>query len=105
MTIRAYLKRRSTMFLSLVLLTAVAMMICGFLLTRRIIPPDTAWLVIALFAASLIPTLFFFRCPRCTANLGSLVAHFGPLAFMARKPVRFCPFCGVDVDHDLEPKT
>lgn len=102
MTIKSYLKRRGSLLLSLIALTAIGMMVCGFLIQRHMVPPPFAGLAIAAFVFSFIPMLFFFRCPSCNGNLGSLAAYFGPLNFLAKKPVCFCPFCGVNMDQPLK---
>ena len=42
------------------------------------------------FAATVIYSLFFIRCPKCNAGLGALLSSFA-------KP-NFCPGCGVSFD-------
>jgi len=42
------------------------------------------------------------RCPHCKGNLGHFL-YYGP-PFSVSKKVKYCPFCGVDVDIELEDK-
>ena|SRR5437667_11937451 len=64
------------------------------------------WLVVAfpgfvVFFAGTWYLLFFLRCPRCRGRIGYTVSYpSGPLSVSRR--IRFCPFCGVALDSELE---
>lgn len=38
-----------------------------------------------------------FRCPRCRGQWGYLAMYSGPV-FSIRNDLRFCPYCGADLD-------
>jgi hypothetical protein len=40
-------------------------------------------------------------CPKCGGNLGKL-GNFSP---KSKRPVMYCPFCGVSIDQDLAQQT
>lgn len=49
--------------------------------------------------------LFMIRCPRCRKSLGNLTrspTHFSLLRFSKR--VRFCPYCTIDFEDELEKR-
>lgn len=43
-----------------------------------------------------------FRCPRCRGQWGYLAMYSGRI-FSIRGDLRFCPYCGADLDGELEP--
>ena len=55
-----------------------------------------ASVVAAIFIMVLGVTLGF-RCPRCWGQWGFLAMYSGPV-FSIRKDLRFCPYCGADLD-------
>jgi hypothetical protein len=47
-----------------------------------------------------ILSFLFIRCPKCRARLGQTIAV--PAAFRLSGPqVKYCPYCGVNVDDEL----
>ncbi|MEW6338535.1 MAG: hypothetical protein AB1625_14205 [Acidobacteriota bacterium] len=46
--------------------------------------------------------LFGFRCPRCRGQWGYLAMYSGG-ACSIRKDLRFCPYCGVEIDRESGP--
>ena len=67
---------------------------------------EPPWLFIAfpgfvVFFAGTLYLLFFLRCPRCRGAIGYVVTYLsGPFSISRR--IRFCPFCGVALDSELE---
>ena len=45
--------------------------------------------------------LFFLRCPRCQGRIGYTVSYMS-WPFSVSRRIRFCPFCGVALDSELE---
>ncbi len=44
--------------------------------------------------------LFRMKCPNCKNNIGHVVMSYGG-PFALSKKVKFCLFCGVDIDKEL----
>jgi hypothetical protein len=66
------------------------------------------WLIVAIpgfvvFLAGIVYLQFFLRCPACRAALGYTVIYSGSPFSISRK-IRFCPFCGIALDSELETK-
>ena len=66
------------------------------------------WLFIALpgLAAFLAGTwylVFFLSCPRCRGRIGYTVSYMSNPFSISRK-IRFCPFCGVALDSEIEAR-
>ena len=58
------------------------------------------WLIVAIpgivvFVGATLYLQFFVRCPACGGAIGSLS--------VSRK-IRFCPFCGINLDSELDEK-
>lgn len=54
------------------------------------------------FAVFLIATLYVMwgiRCPRCRGNIGYVIMYFSS-PFAISKKIKYCPYCGVDIDTD-----
>jgi hypothetical protein len=54
---------------------------------------------VAVFVVSIVGHFCFFRCPACRGNLAPLIFAHGPRRVDPR--IRFCPYCGTDVDAEL----
>jgi hypothetical protein len=51
------------------------------------------------FIAIVLAQMLFVRCPRCSGNLGQLLAQtMAPGKW--KTEVKHCPFCGVDFDEN-----
>jgi hypothetical protein len=59
-------------------------------------------MAVALAVVPIASLVIYFRCPKCSASLGSLVGHFGPVRRLG-KQVTHCPFCGVQLDSSVAP--
>jgi hypothetical protein len=58
------------------------------------------------FAAGLLALQFFVvRCPSCSGALGRIAASFPGFPFRFSKRIRFCPYCGLDLDTALDAVT
>lgn len=51
--------------------------------------------------AGVLYMLFGIRCPQCRGRLWYAVAHAPNSIFRLSETIRFCPFCGVDLDSEL----
>jgi len=59
-----------------------------------------AFLGVAVVYAGMLYT-FLLRCPRCRGRIGYTVSYWsGP--FSISRKVRFCPFCGIALDSELD---
>jgi len=101
MSIREYLQGRARKFLFMLPL----LFLCALLATEWVIleAKSFTWLVVIPFLLYIFFTVYYlkrFRCPECEGRIPSLIGHFGPLRKMA-KPVKYCPFCAVDLDSDM----
>jgi hypothetical protein len=90
-------KRRFVMLFLAVLITGVALGWIG-------VQSDTDWLVMAaylsvplLFIVLYTAVMFGFRCPACRGQWGWIAMYSGG-PFAIRKQLRWCPYCGVDLD-------
>ena len=102
MTIRDQLvakTRKVLLFASLFWLAFVATM----LFTRATAQVFLAFGALLALAAGVLAVSLTLKCPKCGAKLGALMGHFGPLAFMAKDKVKYCPFCGADFNASVEP--
>jgi hypothetical protein len=67
-------------------------------------PPWLFFVVFPGFAAFFAGTwylMFGLRCPRCRGRIGYTVSYMSSPFSVSRK-IRFCPFCGVALDSELE---
>jgi len=64
-------------------------------------PPFSAFVGFALFASSVLYQLFALRCPHCRGNLGGPLSYGGTPLGISRQ-VRFCLYCGVELDTEGE---
>ena len=98
MTIDQYLRKKANAFVWPIL----GLIVLGVILrwSGLIDSPYGFSIALAIFVTMLLAFLVLwvrFRCPRCTAPMSSLVAHFGPFRKLGR-PVICCPFCTVRLD-------
>jgi len=50
--------------------------------------------------ATAVYSLFFLRCPACDETIGYTVSPSRPFSISPK--IRFCPFCGIALDSELE---
>ena len=101
MTLREQLQGKATRFFwvcgAFFLLLAGAILLAGAQGKSAVV-----LLLFALFLLPILPLNLYFRCPRCSSGLGSVIAHFGPARSLG-KAINFCPFCGAGLDDELRP--
>jgi hypothetical protein len=104
MTVRDWLSKRKRIS-TIVGVVGWGSLMASVALTRTVPPP---WYLIvpgmvAFFAAASY-LVFFLRCPRCRGPIGNAINY--PGGFLSVSPrIRFCPFCGVALDSELEART
>lgn len=53
--------------------------------------------VVAAVVVMYLAVILGFRCPRCGGQWGFMAMYSGPV-FSIRKDLRWCPYCGADLD-------
>jgi hypothetical protein len=100
MTVRRLIARRKRQA-SIVAYSGFALFALGMLLGA-----GEPWLTVAIpgfavFFAATVYLLLFLRCPACRGSIGYTVNYpSGP--FSVSRKIRFCPFCGIPLDSELE---
>ena len=111
MTVGELLRRRCRTVMAF-MYAGFALFVGGVIVPAALGPPPWGqWLMIVGLAGFGVAWLsgmgaYFvgFRCPDCRANLAQLFLYSG--GFAGRYSVRFCPFCGCDLDAtDAESRT
>jgi hypothetical protein len=106
MTARAILKRRYRRVMRVVWV-GVGLYLLSIALWQGFGLPEALYVGLGGFAAAALGTLFIqfggLRCPSCRSNLGVLVLHRGGLSLDRR--IRFCPYCGVELDAELHAES
>jgi ammonia channel protein AmtB len=101
MTIRDEMRRKKRRLL-IITWSGIALFILGILLSEKLgSTPLIPFVGFAVFCVSI--TLYGYwamRCPHCKGNLGHFL-YYGP-PFSVSNKVKYCPFCGVDIDMELE---
>jgi len=64
--------------------------------TRSTMHPFLAFGALLSLVVGVLAVALTLKCPNCGARLGALIGYFGPLSFMAKDKVKYCPFCGAD---------
>ena len=52
----------------------------------------------ALGCLTIVYAFFSFRCPLCEGPWYGLAMNTGPSLFSIDRRIRYCPFCGADID-------
>jgi hypothetical protein len=87
--------------ISVVAYSGVALFLAGILLspiTRHMFILSLIGLGLAF--VSVVYAFFAISCPRCKTAWGYVAMYSGGLFSISRK-IRFCPYCGVDIDSDV----
>jgi hypothetical protein len=61
-----------------------------------VLPGGTVFTLALLYA-----NLFAFRCPRCGGRWEALAMHGGRSFLALDRNLKYCPFCGADIDAKL----
>lgn len=86
--------------ISLVAYSGVALFFVGILLSP--VTPYMFTLALIGFGLTFVSVVYSFfaiPCPRCKTAWGYVAMYSGGL-FSISKKIRFCPYCGVDIDSD-----
>jgi hypothetical protein len=87
--------------LSLVAYLGVALFFVGVLLSPIARHMFTLALVgVGLTFVSVVYAFFSISCPRCNATWGYVAMYSGGMLSISKK-IKFCPYCGVDIDSDI----
>lgn len=62
----------------------------------RVDSPIVSILGFLAFAGAIL-AVQWIKCPRCATRLGQVAMLIGPFV-QIRKPMNFCPYCGVNLD-------
>ena len=100
MTIRSQINKNKRK-ISLTAYAGFLVFIAGSLLSRL----NRTFFILALVGfgvlfTSMIYAFFRVPCPRCNNSWGYIALYSGG-PFSLSKKVKFCPYCGVDLDSDL----
>jgi hypothetical protein len=105
MTIRMLIERKKRRIM-VVALVGFASAATGAVLTQSNVlnvEPQFAVLpgMVVVVLALLYANLFAFRCPRCECGWATLVMQGSRSLVGLDRRIRYCPFCGVDIDTEL----
>ncbi len=106
MTFREAIDRRIRKVQTLTLIAFAILFASVFLMqAQNRLWPITLIAFAAFFAATLY-RLYGIRCPHCSGQIGMSITQSGA-GFSVPTKFRFCPFCGVALDDQMEetPKT
>ena len=54
----------------------------------------------AIFLLSILYVFWGIRCPNCRHHLTPITSYGNP--FSIPKKIKYCPFCGIDIDSELK---
>jgi hypothetical protein len=106
-TIRDYIKRRVRATMLVAVGGWLFMVLAGLVAERQIGQsgnPIPLIIGFALFGGAILWMTYMLKCPKCGASLRQIAMEIG-LRFGSskRRLVRFCPYCGADIDQPYEP--
>jgi hypothetical protein len=98
-TIRDYIKRRVRWLFAIGILGWLSFPLSAALHLR----PSRAGVGVPLlgmivFLGAILALNYLVKCPRCATNLGRTIAMPVGLSFGSGPQVKFCPYCGVNLD-------
>jgi hypothetical protein len=100
MTIRSKIgnKKRKAMILGY---SGLAFFVLGMIFSDKSttlpIPPFIGF---AIFSLSLLYVFWGIRCPECGHHLAPITTYGSPFSISRKN--KYCPFCGIDMDSELE---
>jgi hypothetical protein len=100
-TIRSQIGRKKRRLL-IIAYSGMAFFLLGMLLSGKFESfPIFPFIGFAVFMASIGYAFWGIRCPRCAGNFGIVAMYWGS-PFSVSKKIKFCPFCGIDIDTELK---
>ena len=105
MTIREFMGRKRKRFVYLGIASWLGALIALFL---SVSAGRFVWLFLPFFAGfgiAILGTMFLLKCPRCGGSLGRGNVPFQGTGVGIRRPINFCPYCGVSLDEPMQPAT
>jgi uncharacterized membrane protein YedE/YeeE len=102
MTIREVLGRKRKRFVYLGIAACVGALTA---LLLSVSSGTFPWLFLPFFAcfgASVLGIMFFLKCPRCSGSLGRGNVPFEGTSAGIRRPINYCPYCGVSLDEQMQ---
>jgi hypothetical protein len=101
MTIRSHISRKKRKIF-IVTYSGLLFFILGIILSTTLgIMPLVPFIGFAVFFVSIACAFWGIRCPHCKGNFGYIAMYHGS-PFSVSKKVKYCPFCGIDIDTELE---
>ncbi|MCU0290517.1 MAG: hypothetical protein MUF10_00790 [Thermoanaerobaculaceae bacterium] len=101
MTIREHFNTRKKRVLTALLACALLAVASAFVSVRyEAVFLLTLACVLTAIVVMYLAVILGFRCPRCRGQWGYLAMYSGGV-FSIRKDLRFCPYCGVEIDQAL----
>ena len=105
MTIRMIIERKKRRIMVVVLLGFALAAFSAILAELNFLNIEPRFAVLpggTLFALALLyANLFAFRCPQCHGRWEALVLRGGRSFFALDRRIRYCLFCGIDIDAEL----
>lgn len=101
MTIRTILsnKKRNTLMLNY---SGMAFFIIGMIFSDKSgALPMIPFIGFGVAFVSMVYAFLRIRCPNCKGNFGYLAMYAGN-PFSLSKKIKYCPFCGIDIDTELK---
>jgi hypothetical protein len=62
--------------------------------------PILPFIGFAIFLISILYVFWGIRCPNCRQHLTPITSYGSP--FSVSKKIKYCPFCGIDIDSELK---
>lgn len=101
MTIRTIINKKKRM-ISIITYTGFAFFAIGIFVSERSdYLPLIPLIGFAVAFLSILYAFFGIRCPRCNGQFGYIAMYLGT-PFSISKKIKYCPFCGVDIDTELK---
>lgn len=107
MTAREHIARRVKIWNRLSALASVAMLVSLLITMTNVTNASGEWLMFVFFPSFIVSVFTALlamkrtECPRCAKSLALQCGSLSPRLGGVARAVRYCPFCGIDVDSDM----
>ena len=106
MTIRAFINKKLRKIVAVMLIgfTLYMLLLIYNIFTHTQAPPN---IYLIAFVLVFIPWIYTFsiRCPNCNNSIGLVVMNKGKFIpdtiFSMSKNIKYCPFCGINMDSEI----